>query len=303
MESCCLFLSSYWSPVCIGACRVVDLEAGGVGLSLERAHVSSVQLSTLLHIEGGHTRHGRRLLEDCEAKTRAEMTSFVWIVVLAGLVATQAQDLDLFDALDDGPPTEKPKVPEAPKNPDGFDLADALGPDPEPDKPAVVPPKDGGTGGTGGFDLNDAFGDPEHTPTNPKKPAGDGFDLGDALGPDPEPDKPAVVPPKDGGTGGTGGGSFSLDDLGDVAGGNDYKPDGGRGGARAADPAYDGPANDQPADAVVPLPWARVLAQLLGDDLPEGLHQWIANLQATLKPLLQGALDLIDIAMGNQEEA
>ncbi|XP_042558829.1 CD99 molecule isoform X4 [Clupea harengus] len=247
------------------------------------------------------------------------MTSFVWIVVLASLVATKAQDFDLTDALGDlDMVTEKPplpKEPDAPKSPGGFDLSDALGP--EPAAPA---------GGEGDLDLNDAFGGADDTPTEPKKPAGGnpdptepkkptggdldlndafggpgGFDLSDALGPDPEPEKPAVIPPKDGGTGGTGGGTFDDSDLFDVGGGgSDYKPDKGKGGARPSDPGHNEPAADQPAD--VALPWARVLQQLLGDDLPEGLGVWVANLKAVVQPLLQRALELIDVAMGNQEE-
>ncbi|XP_076158984.1 CD99 molecule isoform X1 [Alosa pseudoharengus] len=186
------------------------------------------------------------------------MTSFVWIVLLASLVATKAQDLDLLDAFADDldKVTEKPKVPDAPKIP-------------EPAAPA---------GGGGGLDLNDALGEADNTPTDPKKPAGDtptdpkkpatggdldlndafggsdGFNLNDALGPDPEQDKPAVVPPKDGGTSGTGGGSFNDNDLFDIGGGSDYKPDKGKGRAKASDdssydPARDGPAADQPAEA------------------------------------------------------
>ncbi|XP_029612287.1 CD99 antigen-like protein 2 isoform X4 [Salmo trutta] len=70
--------------------------------------------------------------------------------------------LDLFDAL--GPEDPKPALPAPapvdPKKPAddgmGFDLSDALGPDPVPGKPAVVPPKDGGTGG-GSFGDKDLF--------------------------------------------------------------------------------------------------------------------------------------------------
>ncbi|XP_014005384.1 CD99 molecule isoform X1 [Salmo salar] len=70
--------------------------------------------------------------------------------------------LDLFDAL--GPEDPKPgrpaPAPVDPKKPAddgmGFDLSDALGPDPVPGKPAVVPPKDGGTGG-GSFGDKDLF--------------------------------------------------------------------------------------------------------------------------------------------------
>ncbi|XP_048091599.1 CD99 molecule isoform X2 [Alosa alosa] len=239
------------------------------------------------------------------------MTSFVWIVLLASLVATKAQDLDLFDALADDldKVTEKPKVPDAPKIP-------------EPAAPA---------GGGGGLDLNDALGEADNTPTDPKKPAGDtptdpkkpatggdldlndafggsdGFNLNDALGPDPEQDKPAVVPPKDGGTSGTGGGSFNDNDLFDIGGGSDYKPDKGKGRAKASDdssydPARDGPAADQPADGPLGMPWAVMLQKLLGEELPEGLHAWIANLKSVVQPLLERTLDLIDVAMGNQNQ-
>ncbi|XP_042558827.1 CD99 molecule isoform X2 [Clupea harengus] len=185
------------------------------------------------------------------------MTSFVWIVVLASLVATKAQDFDLTDALGDlDMVTEKPPLPKEPDAPKS----------PEPAAPA---------GGEGDLDLNDAFGGADDTPTEPKKPAGGnpdptepkkptggdldlndafggpgGFDLSDALGPDPEPEKPAVIPPKDGGTGGTGGGTFDDSDLFDVGGGgSDYKPDKGKGGARPSDPGHNEPAADQPAEA------------------------------------------------------
>ncbi|XP_055061226.1 CD99 molecule isoform X7 [Misgurnus anguillicaudatus] len=92
------------------------------------------------------------------------MTSYLWIVLLASLVATKAQDLDLFDALDDDKPSTKPPV-----------------------KP--VPPKNSNT-------------DPKNPSGDPKKTSEDGFDLSDALGPDTEPKKPVVKPPQDSGTGG-----------------------------------------------------------------------------------------------------
>ncbi|XP_024281725.1 CD99 molecule isoform X9 [Oncorhynchus tshawytscha] len=107
------------------------------------------------------------------------------------------------------------------------------------------------------FDLSDAFDfdDPITTiPKQPKEPAkdpspGGGFDLFDALGPeDPVPGKPAVVPPKDGGTGG---GSFGDNDLFDLSDNDNYKPDPGKGGgARAADPAPSDPngGGGAPAD-------------------------------------------------------
>ncbi|XP_065110961.2 CD99 molecule isoform X10 [Paramisgurnus dabryanus] len=103
-----------------------------------------------------------------------KMTSYLWIVLLASLVATKAQDLDLFDALDDEkPPTKPPLKPVPPKNTN-----------------------------TEGFDLLDAFdNDPKNPSGDPKKTSGDGFDLSDALGPDTEPKKPVVKPPQDSGTG------------------------------------------------------------------------------------------------------
>ncbi|XP_051560395.1 CD99 molecule isoform X2 [Myxocyprinus asiaticus] len=146
------------------------------------------------------------------------MTSYLWILLLASLVTTRAQDLDLSDALfDDGdkPPTKPPVKPAPPKNsnPDGFDLLDAF--DSDPKKPAINPPK---------------------SVDDPKKPAGD-----------PEPKKP-LVPPKEGG--GTGGGSFGDKDLFDLSDtGSDYKPDGGQSGGQGADPAYNDGASDKPQEA------------------------------------------------------
>ncbi|XP_068075826.2 CD99 molecule isoform X1 [Danio rerio] len=130
------------------------------------------------------------------------MNSYTWILLLlAGLAATKAQELDLGDAFgdDDEIPTEKPKEkPPPPKNADpGFDLADAFESDPK--KPVVVPPKS----------VDDK-----------KKPASGGeLDLSDAFGP--------------------GGGSFDDSDLVDVSERGGYKPDGGgsrgRGGAPSSD--------------------------------------------------------------------
>ncbi|XP_027137264.1 CD99 molecule isoform X3 [Larimichthys crocea] len=109
---------------------------------------------------------------------------------------------------------------------DGFDLGDALGPDPTP-KPVDKPPKSGGGGGGGGgFEL----------------------DLGDALGPDPKPKpKPADDLPKSGGGGG--GGNFDDSDLFGVSDG-DYKPEGGKKRAGGAeDPGYNQGGADQPQEA------------------------------------------------------
>ncbi|XP_061834200.1 CD99 molecule isoform X3 [Nerophis lumbriciformis] len=97
-----------------------------------------------------------------------------------------------------------------------------------------------------GFDLSDALDDVEPTPPKAEAPANpkddDGFDLFDALGPDPneKPDKPAIKPPKPGGGGGS---SFDDKDLYDLGGG-EYKPEGGGG---RADQPYD--TGDQPQEA------------------------------------------------------
>uniref|UniRef100_A0A671KQA5 CD99 antigen-like n=2 Tax=Sinocyclocheilus anshuiensis TaxID=1608454 RepID=A0A671KQA5_9TELE len=154
------------------------------------------------------------------------MTSYTWILLLlASLVATRAQDLDLADAFDDdGKPPAKPTVkPAPPKNPDsGFDLSDVF--DLDPKKPAVVPPK---------------------SEDDKKEPSGGDLDLSDAFGPDTEPKKP-VVPPKERGTGG---GTFDDKDLFDVKEGGEYQPDGGQSGGRGADiPDNDqnGGASEQP---------------------------------------------------------
>ncbi|XP_052355079.1 CD99 antigen-like protein 2 isoform X6 [Oncorhynchus keta] len=158
------------------------------------------------------------------------MKSCLWIALLVTLViGTKTQDLDLSDAFDfDDPSDPITTIPKQPKEP-------AKDPSPEPEKPAGIPPKEGGT-------------DPK--PVDPKKTAEDGmgFDLSDALGPDPVPGKPAVVPPKDGGTGG---GSFGDNDLFDLSDNDNYKPDPGKGGgARAADPAPSDPngGGGAPAD-------------------------------------------------------
>ncbi|KAK5610912.1 hypothetical protein CRENBAI_024685 [Crenichthys baileyi] len=123
-----------------------------------------------------------------------------------------------------------------------FNLEDAFGPDPTPQKPKERPvnPKKPGSGGE--LDLLDAFG------PDPKKPSsgdsgGFGFDLEDALKPGStlEPKKPAVKPPSGGG-----GGNFDDKDLFDVSDGG-YKPDGGRSGGRVVDPGYDNQGGaDQP---------------------------------------------------------
>ncbi|XP_057186622.1 CD99 molecule isoform X3 [Triplophysa rosa] len=203
------------------------------------------------------------------------MTSYLWILLLASLVATKAQDLDLADAFDfdvDKPTAKPPVKPAPPKNsnPDGFDLSDAFDLD-DPKKPAVNHPKS----------------------EDPKKPTGDGFDLSDALGPDTEPKKPVVKPHKEGGTG-TGGGTFDDKDLLDVGDGDDgYKPDGGKSGGRGADPGHEGGASDQPQD--LNQQWLHLI-RILADTMPEGLSVWIANFKDVVVALLERVMDLLNVA-------
>ncbi|KAM4560576.1 CD99 molecule [Odontesthes bonariensis] len=124
---------------------------------------------------------------------------------------------------------------------DGFDLGDALldlDPTPAPKEQPKAPEKDK-SGGE--LDLLDAFGAVDPPAEKPKKPSSgdsggfDGFDLEDALKPDPQTDKPPVKPPKSGG----GGRSFDDSDLFDVSGG------------RASDPGLDpdGPVDQPQAEA------------------------------------------------------
>ncbi|XP_020507993.1 CD99 molecule isoform X3 [Labrus bergylta] len=183
----------------------------------------------------------------------------------------------------------------------GFDLGDALDDDaaPTPPKPKEQPKVPENTGG-GGLDLSDFFDNPAPTPAKeqpkvPDKPKDDGgFDLGDALGPDPnpKPDKPAVKPPPGGGGGG---GSFDDSDLFDVGGG-EYKPDGGRSGGRsggggAADPGYDpNSGSDQTQDP--DLMWGQIL-KLLNANMPEEFYVWISNLKQTLTPLVERAMEML----------
>ncbi|XP_065110955.2 CD99 molecule isoform X4 [Paramisgurnus dabryanus] len=195
-----------------------------------------------------------------------KMTSYLWIVLLASLVATKAQDLDLFDALDDEkPPTKPPLKPVPPKNTN-----------------------------TEGFDLLDAFdNDPKNPSGDPKKTSGDGFDLSDALGPgknrNTEPKKPVVKPPQDSGTGGR---DLDDKDLFDLNNG-DYKPDGGQSGGRGSGPGYEGGASDQPQD--LNLNWIHLI-KILADKMPEGLSVWISNLKEILVPLLERVMELQSVA-------
>ncbi|XP_015217209.1 CD99 antigen-like isoform X2 [Lepisosteus oculatus] len=176
---------------------------------------------------------------------------------------------------------------------DGFDLSDALGgSDPVTAKPKPKPPKDTGTGD---FNLGDVFDMPGPTKPpvtpKPKKPSGDEFDLGDALGgPDPHPTKQPAVPPKNPGKGG----SFDNDDLGYVAGEGDYNPDkgksGGRSGGRAEGDTQGG--SDQPQD--LEHQW-RQLLKLLNDNMPESVRIWITNLKQVVVPLFERVMEILDM--------
>ncbi|XP_041834807.1 CD99 molecule isoform X3 [Melanotaenia boesemani] len=177
---------------------------------------------------------------------------------------------------------------------DEFDLSDALG-DPEPStaKPKEQPKAPGKPNSGGELDLSDAFG-PDDPPTKkPKKPSSgdfggpDEFDLSDALKPDPnpKPDKPADKPTRSGG----GGGSFGDSDLLDVAD-SGYKPDGGRSGGRAQDPAPDHQGGaDQPQD---PDLWDQILKKL-NANIPEEFYVWLSNLKQILTPLVDRVADLL----------
>ncbi|XP_031708154.1 CD99 molecule isoform X2 [Anarrhichthys ocellatus] len=177
----------------------------------------------------------------------------------------------------------------------GFDLSDALDPEPTLAKPKEQPKAPEKPNSDGGLHLSDAFGPDEPPTPKPKKPSsgdsgGFGLDLEDALGPgneDPysKPDKPAVKPPSSGG-----GGNFDLSDLDDVSGG-DYKPDGGRpGGGGASDSGYDQGGADQPQDP--DLLWGQIL-KMLNANMPEEFYMWMSNLKQMLTPLLERAMDLL----------
>ncbi|XP_015813293.3 CD99 molecule isoform X2 [Nothobranchius furzeri] len=169
------------------------------------------------------------------------------VLLLLLVTGTLAQDFNLLDALDDPEPTpkptEKPKAGEA---------------------PAIKPKKP-------------SFGDS----------GGDGFDLGDALHPDPATEKPAVKPPKSGG----GGGSFGDFDLLDVSEGGDYKPDGGHSGGHAVDPGADHQGGaDQPQDP--DHVWGQILKKVYAN-MPEEVYYWMSNLRRVLTPLLERVENLL----------
>ncbi|KAM9830229.1 CD99 molecule isoform X4 [Syngnathus typhle] len=164
---------------------------------------------------------------------------------------------------------------------DGFDLFDALDDvDPTPPKPKEQPKSPDNTNLDDGLDLLDAFGPDEPEPEKPKNPKntgdsdGFGFDLSDALKPDPnaKPDTPVVNPPKHGG----GGGNLDDNDLFDLSDGGNYNPD-------------DGGA-DQPQDP--DLPWRQIL-KMLNCNIPEEIIMWMSNIKKTLVPLLERAMELV----------
>ncbi|XP_069031355.1 CD99 molecule isoform X2 [Embiotoca jacksoni] len=205
----------------------------------------------------------------------ANMRLGVTVVLLLFVTGTLSQEFDLGDAIGDPLPTPaKPK--ELPKTPDN-------------------PQPDGGLS----FDLGDAVdeGKPKTQTEKPKKPSsgdsGDsfGFDLEDALKPDPnpKPDKPAVNPPREGGGGG-GGGTFDDSDLVNVGAG-DYKPDGGNSGGNGGDPGYDPHGGaDQPQDP--DLLYGHIL-KMLNANIPEDLLMWMSHLKQVLSPLVERAMELL----------
>ncbi|XP_066517709.1 CD99 molecule isoform X2 [Hoplias malabaricus] len=179
------------------------------------------------------------------------MTSYLWILVLASLAGTRAQD---------------------------FDLSAALDPDPTPE-PEKKPPK---SGGDGLLDLGDALG--PDTPSEPSKPAGNPSKSGD-------PNKPADPPKSEGG-------EFSLNDA--VSG--DYKPDpSGGGGARSGGEGqpYD-TQGDEGQSQELDHQWLKVL-NLLVDNIPEGLHSWIANSKHIVMSLVEKVLELVEVAGGEKQ--
>ncbi|KAM9830228.1 CD99 molecule isoform X3 [Syngnathus typhle] len=175
---------------------------------------------------------------------------------------------------------------------DGFDLFDALDDvDPTPPKPKEQPKSPDNTNLDDGLDLLDAFGPDEPEPEKPKNPKntgdsdGFGFDLSDALKPDPnaKPDTPVVNPPKHGG----GGGNLDDNDLFDLSDGGNYNPDDGRSG----DSNYNNAGGaDQPQDP--DLPWRQIL-KMLNCNIPEEIIMWMSNIKKTLVPLLERAMELV----------
>ncbi|XP_066517708.1 CD99 molecule isoform X1 [Hoplias malabaricus] len=134
------------------------------------------------------------------------MTSYLWILVLASLAGTRAQDFDLSAALDPDPTPEPEKKPPKSGGDGLLDLGDALGPDTpsEPSKPAGNPSKSG---------------DP-NKPADPPKSEGGEFSLNDAVSGDYKPD------PSGGGGARSGGEGQPYDTQGDE--GQSQAPQGGQ---------------------------------------------------------------------------
>ncbi|XP_058236920.1 CD99 molecule isoform X2 [Hemibagrus wyckioides] len=144
------------------------------------------------------------------------------------------------------------------------------------------------------FDLSDAVDDEKPTPKTEVKPpkANDGeLTLEDALLPDPEkpntdPKQP-VAPPNSGDPKPpTSGGDFSDTDL------LDGNPDTSQG-----DWSED-PQNDQPKELY--QQWLKLLT-LLGDNMPEGLHDWIANSKQVVVSLLERLMELLDLSEAEKQ--
>eukprot|EP00063_Salmo_salar_P030555 XP_014005390.1 PREDICTED: CD99 molecule isoform X5 [Salmo salar] len=172
------------------------------------------------------------------------MKSCLWIALLVTLaIGTKTQDFDLADALD----FDKPKataIPKQPKKP-----AKDPSPDPKPGRPAPAP-------------------------VDPKKPADD-----------PVPGKPAVVPPKDGGTGG---GSFGDKDLFDVSDNGDYKPDPGKGGGGGGG---GGAPADQPQDVEAGSGQIAGVVSAIGVALLGAASSYFAYQKKKLCFKIQGGVD------------
>ncbi|KAJ8252872.1 hypothetical protein GJAV_G00206510 [Gymnothorax javanicus] len=155
------------------------------------------------------------------------MMSYMWIFLLASLAfgANAQDDLDPGAAADPVATTSAPEaVPTeakpAPEDAGDSNLAEAANPASET---TAKPEK------------------PTEAPKNPDGGGPDSFDLGDALGPDPD---PADNKPKDGT------GDFGDSDLADLGNkDNEYKPDGGKGRAIDPPPGSNEGGADQPQEA------------------------------------------------------
>ncbi|XP_076839280.1 CD99 molecule isoform X2 [Brachyhypopomus gauderio] len=157
-----------------------------------------------------------------------------------------------------------------------------------------------------GFDLSDALDSTPAAPKpgdKPKQGGDDSFDLNDALGPDPpnDPKQPAPGPPKPAAPNkppSSGGGGFSDDDLGDVAGG-EYNPDPGP-GRRPSDNDYDSTGGDSGHTQDPNQLWLQLL-RLLGDNVPEYLQAWTDNFRKVSGSLLETLMELLDSSEGEKQ--